>query len=72
MTSASPANSDEPLYVVVDSGRAVQAFADKHDLRAYLWRKHAALNKPLVYRIDDGDGPVIMTVPRALGRGLDK
>jgi hypothetical protein len=32
---------------------------------------YRTLKKPLIYRIDDGDGPVTMTVPRALGRGLD-
>jgi hypothetical protein len=64
--------SDDPLYLVVESGRAMNAFTDKHDLRAFLWRMYRTLNKPLVYRIDDGEGPVIMTVPRALGRGLDK
>jgi hypothetical protein len=48
----------------------MNAFTDKDDLRSYLWRMYRTLNKPLVYRID-GDGPVIMTVPRALGRGLD-
>jgi hypothetical protein len=63
--------SAEPLYVVVESGCPVNAFTEKHDLRAFLWRMHRTLNKPLVYRVDDGDGPVIMTVPRALGRGLD-
>jgi hypothetical protein len=51
--------------------RAVQAFTDKHDLRAYLWRTHAALNRPLVYRIGNGDAPVIMTLSRVLGGGLD-
>ena len=49
----------------------MQAFTDKHDLKAYLWRMHATFNRPLVYKIDDGDAPVIMTLPRALGRGLD-
>jgi hypothetical protein len=32
---------------------------------------HATFNRPLVYRIDDGDGPVIMTVSRVVGGALD-
>jgi hypothetical protein len=63
--------STEPLYVVVDSGSPVTAFTDKDDLKAYLRRMRDTLNRPLVYRIDDFAGPVIMTVSRALGRGLD-
>jgi hypothetical protein len=59
------------LYVVFDSGRPVSAFTDKADLRTYLWRMHATFNRPLVYRFDDGDGPVIMTVSRLLGGALD-
>jgi hypothetical protein len=63
--------SAEPVYVVVDSGRPVTAFTDKEDLKAYLRRMRDTFNRPLVYRIGDGAGPVIMTVSRALGRGLD-
>jgi hypothetical protein len=63
--------SSEPLFVVVDSGRPVTAFTDKDDLKAYLKRMRDTFNRPLVYRIDDGNGPVIMTASRALGRGLD-
>ena len=63
--------SADPLYLVVDCGRTMNAFTDKHDLRAYLWRMQARLNKPLVYKINGGDAPVIMTVSRALGSGLD-
>jgi hypothetical protein len=32
---------------------------------------HGTFNRPPVYRIDDGDGPVIMTVPRVMAAGLD-
>jgi hypothetical protein len=63
--------SAEPLLSWVDSGRPVTAFTDKDDLKACLKRMRGTFNRPLVYRIDDGNGPVIMTVSRALGRGLD-
>jgi hypothetical protein len=62
----------EPIYVVVDSGRPVTAFTDKGDLKDYLKRKRGILNRLLVYRLDEGNGPVIMTVSRALAGGLDK
>jgi hypothetical protein len=42
--------SAEPLYVVVDAGRPMNAFTDKDDLRAFLWRMYRTLKKPLVYR----------------------
>jgi hypothetical protein len=32
---------------------------------------YGAFSRPLVYRMDDGDGPVIMTVPRVMAGGLD-
>jgi hypothetical protein len=63
--------STEPFFVVVDSGRPVTALTDKDDLKAYLQRMRGAFNRSLVYRIDDGAGPVMLTVSRALGRGLD-
>ena len=61
----------DPFYVVVDSGRPVTAFTDKDDLKAYLKRMRGTFNRPLVYRIDDGNGPVIMTVSRVIAGGLD-
>jgi hypothetical protein len=60
-----------PFYVVVDSGRPVTAFTDKDDLKPYLQRMRGTFNRPLVYRIDDGKGPVIMTVSRVMAGGLD-
>ena len=63
--------SAEPIYVVVDSGRPVTAFTDKGHLKYYLKRMRGTFNRPLVYRIDDSDGPVIMTVSRVLAGGLD-
>jgi hypothetical protein len=63
--------SAEPLYVVVDSGSPVTAFTDKDDLKAYLKRMRGTFNRPLVYRIDDGYGPVIMTVSRVMAGGLE-
>jgi hypothetical protein len=63
--------SAEPFYVVIDAGRPVTAFTDKDDLKAYLKRMRDTFNRPLVYRIDDGSGPVIMTVSRVMAGGLD-
>jgi hypothetical protein len=64
--------SAEPIYLVVDSGSPVTEFTDKDALKAYLKRKRRHLqHRPLVYRIEDGHEPVIMTVSRVLARGLD-
>ena len=63
--------SAEPFYVVIDSGRSVTAFTDKEDLKAYLKRKRGIFNRLLVYRIDDGREPLIMTMSRAMAGGLD-
>ena len=49
----------------------VTEFTDKDALKAYLKRKRGTFNRPLVYRIDDGNGPVIMTLSRVLRGGLD-
>jgi hypothetical protein len=35
----------------------VTAFTDKEDLKAYLKRTRGTFNRPLVYRIDDGETP---------------
>jgi hypothetical protein len=63
--------SAETFYVVVDSGRPVTAFRDKEDLKAYWKRMRDTFNRSLVYRIDDGAAPVIMTVSRVMAGGLD-
>jgi hypothetical protein len=63
--------SAEPLFVVVDSRRPVTAFTDTNDLKAYLKRMRDTFNRPLVYRIDESNGPVVMTVSRVMAGGLD-
>ena len=63
--------SAQPIYLVVDSGSPVTEFTDKDALKAYLKRQRGTFNRPLVYRIEDGHEPVIMTVPRVLAGGLD-
>jgi hypothetical protein len=50
----------------------VTAFTDKENLKAYLRRMRDTFNRPLVYRIDDGSGPVIMTASRVMAGGLDR
>jgi hypothetical protein len=35
----------------------VTAFTDKEDLKAYLKHTRGTFNRPLVYRIDDGERP---------------
>jgi hypothetical protein len=63
--------SAEALYVVLDAGKPLTAFTDTDDLKVYLKRMRHTLNKPLVYRIDDGSGPVIMTMSRVMAGRLD-
>jgi hypothetical protein len=63
--------SAEPLYLVVDNGNPVTTFTDQDDLKAYLRRRRGTFVRPLVYRIDGNGIATIMTLSRAMGRGLD-
>jgi hypothetical protein len=63
--------SAEALYVVLDAGKPLTAFTDTEYLKAYLKRMSGTFNRPLVYKIDEGSGPVIMTVSRVMAGGLD-
>ena len=52
-------------------GAPLTAFTDKDDLRVYLKRMRGTFNRRPVYKIGDGNGPVIMTVSRLMAGGLD-
>jgi hypothetical protein len=54
------------IYLVMDAGTPVTAFASKRELKVYVRRRLDVFINPLVYTFVDGHAPTIMTMSRAL------
>jgi hypothetical protein len=67
----SASNRANHVYLVMDGGSPVAAFAHKHAKRTYLRRRYGTFNSPLVYTFggEQGYTPAIMTMSAAPADG---
>jgi hypothetical protein len=67
----SASNRANHVYLVMDGGSPVAAFAHKHAKRTYLRRRYGTFNSPFVYTFggEQGYTPAIMTMSAAPADG---